>query len=157
MYFLCVDPGETTGFTVWCGTEIVDGGQLPLWEFIDAVDIWLEDPLKGFPMLGLDESVNVEECGAIICEDWSLYPWVLKTGALDFDKCRTARGIGALTLIARRNGILFELQGAKIKEAAVAAGAEELYVTPRNENRHQNDSIQHGVFYLAAHDNKPPC
>lgn len=87
--------------------------------------------------------------GGIICEDWLLYPWVVKQGSLDFDKCRTARAIGALELIARQNNLPFVLQPASIKEGAEAAGSKELYVTPQHENRHANDAIDHGVFYTA--------
>jgi hypothetical protein len=136
---------------------MVDCGQAPMAEFVHAVDEWLTGESAELPYDVFGEIVEREEIGAIICEDWALYKWVIDKGGLDFDKCRTARAIGALELIAWRNGIMIELQPASIKEAAVAAGAEELYVTPRHENRHANDSIQHGVFYLAAHENVPPC
>jgi hypothetical protein len=151
--WLTVDPGETTGWSVWRGTERVTGGQDPLWDFIDAVDEWLECPRQ---INELTKSAH-EELGAMVVEDWRLYPWVIGSGALDFDACRTARGIGALELLARRNHIPIILQPASIKDAAKAAGAEEMYVSPVHENRHQNDSIQHGVFYLALNGNKPPC
>jgi hypothetical protein len=39
------------------------------------------------------------------------------------------------------------LQPAAIKKQAQAAGAEELYWRPLRENRHQNDAVQHFVFY----------
>jgi hypothetical protein len=154
MYWLTIDPGETTGWSVWQGTERVGGGQDPLWDFIDAVDAWFEN---GFICSGPVFGDANERIGALVVEDWRLYPWVIGSGALDFDACRTARGIGALELLARRNHIPIILQPASIKDAAKAAGAEEMYVSPVHENRHQNDSIQHGVFYLALNGNKPPC
>ena len=64
-----------------------------------------------------------------------------------WDQCRTARLIGALSFMARLHDIPFILQPASIKDAAKAAGAEELYYKPVTENRHQNDAIQHFVFY----------
>lgn len=154
MHWLCVDPGETTGWCLLDGGKIVDAGQDELWSFIDMVDATMQSDSGYGETLG---ETPVENIGAIICEDWSLYPWVIQTGALDFDKCRTARGIGALTLLARQHGIPFILQPATIKEAAVAAGAEETFVTPLHENRHQNDARMHAVFYLAKNDGKPPC
>lgn len=85
----------------------------------------------------------------LVVEDWALYPWALK--GLAWDKCRTARAIGQLELIARQFDLELVLQPAKIKEGAVAAGAENLFSTPLHENRHQNDAIMHGTFYIATH------
>lgn len=152
MKWLCVDPGEETGWSIWDGMELIQPGQDKLWEFIDRVDLTLSsDPGYGARW----EDLAVEEFGAIVCEDWQLYPWVVKDGSLDFDKCRTARGIGALELLARQHGIPIFLQPATIKEAAEAAGANELFVTPLHENRHMNDSIMHGVFYTAKNGSAP--
>lgn len=151
MYWLCVDPGETTGWSIWRDKKLVAAGQTDLWGFIDAVDAWLTGMLtEEMPLYDFSDHT----LGAIVCEDWSLYPWMLDK--LAWDKCRTARGIGALELLARQHGISITLQGADIKDAAQAAGAEELYLTPAHENRHANDSIQHGVFYTARHG-KAPC
>lgn len=154
--WLCVDPGETTGWSIWGGKGLIVAGQLDLWPFIDAVDSWLTQEKIPEALDFWNAEVKQERgtLGAIVCEDWSLYPWMLDK--LAWDKCRTARGIGALELLARRFGIPIILQGADIKEAAQQAGAEELYLTPVHENRHANDSIQHGVFYTARHG-KAPC
>lgn len=156
-YWLCVDPGETTGWSIWKDKQIVEAGQTALWDFIDAVDEWLSR--ERWELLRSEEPREStkrrrEHLGAIVCEDWSLYPWMLDK--LAWDKCRTARGIGALELLARQHNIPIILQGADIKDAAKKAGAEELYLTPAEENRHANDSIQHGVFYTARHG-KAPC
>jgi hypothetical protein len=153
-HWLCVDPGETTGWSIWKGKKPVVAGQLDLWPFIDAVDLWLQTGLVPPDELLLLPQDADQQLGAIVCEDWSLYPWELQN--LAWDKCRTARGIGALELLARQHGIPIHLQGADIKDAAQKAGAEELYLTPAHENRHANDSIQHGVFYTARHG-KAPC
>lgn len=155
LYWLCVDPGETTGWSIWKDKEIIEAGQTALWDFIDAVDAWLTG--GELPVVfggGDDPRAQGWKLGAIVCEDWSLYPWMLEK--LAWDKCRTARGIGALELLARQHNISIVLQGADIKDGAKAAGAEELYLTPAEENRHANDSIQHGVFYTARHG-KAPC
>lgn len=138
--WLTVDPGETTGWALWDKDILIDMGQDPLWKFIDRVDLDLQ---------GKDPALQ-----AIVCEDFVLYPWEAQN--LVWDKFRTVRGIGALQLLARQHHIPFIEQGAKIKEAAVAAGAEHLFVTPRHENRHANDAIMHGVYYLALNKNIPP-
>ena len=156
MLWLCVDPGETTGWSIWRDKKLLVAGQTDLWPFIDSVDSWLVSKMliKENELSHYGSPAQGGELGAIVCEDWSLYPWMLEK--LAWDKCRTARGIGALELLARQHGIPLHLQGADIKDAAKAAGAEELYLTPAHENRHANDSIQHGVFYTARHG-KAPC
>lgn len=154
-YWLTVDPGETTGFTVWRGEKRIFSGQLPMWEFLDEVYDWCS---TGQWPHDLGNHDGLADCGlgAMICEDWALYPWKLTNHQMDWDKCRTARAIGALELLTRVYGQPFILQAAAIKEAAQAAGAESLYVEPVHENRHANDAIQHGVYYLAM-EGKPPC
>lgn len=143
MKFLAVDPGETVGWSLWEDDKPIGGGQHDLKEFIDAVAESaglarasgpLADELGGWELL--------------VVEDWALYPWELEN--LAWDKCRTARAIGALELIARITGKQIVLQPAKIKEQAVAAGAEEHFLIPLHENRHQNDSLMHGAFYNAS-------
>jgi hypothetical protein len=153
--WICVDPGETTGWSIWRDKEIVCAGQLDLWPFIDAVDKWLQTGNVPEALRLADELAEPDQfLAAIVCEDWSLYPWMLDK--LAWDKCRTARGIGAIELLGRQHGVPVILQGADIKEGAKAAGAENLYLEPAHENRHANDSIQHGVFYTARHG-KAPC
>lgn len=129
---------------------------MPIWNFADAVYEWAEsDFVPAALRNALDDDVVDEHCklGAIICEQWQLYPWELQN--LAWDECRTARLIGAITLICRRFGIKLIFQGADIKKGAQAAGAEALYLEPVHENRHANDSIQHGVFYLAVNGGPP--
>ena len=46
-------------------------------------------------------------------------------------------------------GVSLVLQPAAIKKSAIAAGAEELFMTPLHENRHANDAIMHGIFFTS--------
>lgn len=155
--WLCIDPGETTGYSMWGDNDLLYADQLPMWTFIDAVEKWATTgdwtDLGDFEIAGKSDAERLPQ--AMVCEDWQLYPWIIREGGLDFDKCRTARAIGAITHICRRLGIKLVFQGADIKKGAQAAGAEALYLTPVHENRHANDSIQHGVFYLAVNGGPP--
>lgn len=135
------DPGESTGYAVFADSELADAGTCELWEAIHA--------LAG-ALLGLKQEECVPEllklfrgASKVVMEDWSLYPWELQN--LAWDKCRTARGIGAMEAICRLADVPYKLQPAKIKETAVAAGAEDLFLHPLHENRHANDAIMHGV------------
>lgn len=149
MKIVAVDPGETTGWSVWEteGLKKLDGGQTPLWEFIDDLQIAL---MENNELLEITRPSALPFVGVerIICEDWVIYQKEAEAGALNWDKCRTARGIGAIELIARITGTPITLQGANIKDAAVAMGAEDQFVSPLHENRHENDSTMHAVFYM---------
>lgn len=150
---LCVDPGETVGWSIWEDDKLVESGQTALWEFGDAVF----DAVFSPPVSPEEAAAGVEEdelvgllrgIQRIVCEDWALYPKELKSMA--WDQCRTARLIGSLTQTARKGHLEFVLQPALIKERALAAGAKELFVRPLHDNRHQNDSIMHGVYFIAV-------
>lgn len=150
---LYCDPGEDAGWCIARGFTLLGAGTHKMWSHAD--DIWavLEDPYDpNIPMndatyarKGITQEQMLGPIGRIVCEDWRLYPE--KAADLAWDQCRTARLIGAITFMARMHQIPLVLQPASIKEAAKAAGAEELYYKPVTENRHQNDAIQHFVFY----------
>jgi hypothetical protein len=167
--WLTFDPGEDCGCAVWEDNKLIFGDTLKM----EVVDLMLHYALvqpEGLDVF-LERYPECEDFVAqikgrkivrIVMEDWRLYPWVMYTPdgrashALDFDQCRTARLIGAITHVARIYGIPVHLQGADIKETAVSAGAENFYYKPLHENRHQNDAIQHGVFWLVIEEHKPP-
>lgn len=153
--FLTVDPGEDTGYAVWTPDGLIDGGTEKMWTFSDA--LWDEVMRQHLAVRGLEDDElqddvarNLRDIKLVVVENWALYPWVLQTGAMDWDECRTARLIGSIFAACRFAGWDYEQQPAKIKERAVAAGAENFYVHPLRENRHQNDAIQHGIFRLAV-------
>lgn len=150
---LYVDPGDETGWCVGRDCKLLAGGQEKLWYFAD--EVW--EALTGggygdgsilngdaYARQGVED--NEGRIGRIVCEDFRIYPWKLK--ALKYDPVRTARLIGALTFMARVSNIPLVLQPAAIKDAAKAAGAEEFYVRPQHENRHQNDAVQHFVYFI---------
>jgi len=152
---LYCDPGEDFGWATGCGTTLLSAGTEKMWSMAD--DIWdaLNNPSNAenalnspdFARDGVDLELLKLPFGRIVCEDFRIYPW--KAKELAFDQVRTARVIGAITFMCRTLGIPFILQGANIKAAAVAAGAEELFYRPLKENRHQNDAIMHYVVYSA--------
>lgn len=160
--WITIDPGETVGWAIWQDGKRVEAGQTKMWEFIDALDEWAVPGGGISPIFktewdgyGPVEAVDGRErkrmveapLNWIVMEDWILYEWEAQN--LVWNRQRTVRAIGAIELIARQNNIPLELQGADIKDAAKAAGAEELFLSPVHENRHANDATMHGVFYLA--------
>lgn len=152
---LCVDPGENTGFSVWEDGKLIDAGQEAMWHFSDAVWAGLEGTIDNEDTAWISELLH-PGVSQFVVEDWRLYPKEIRSGAMDWDQCRTARLIGSLTHMARVNGIEFLLQPALIKERAEASGAEALFYRPLHENRHMNDSIRHGVYFLAVQRGAKP-
>jgi hypothetical protein len=123
-----------------------------MWELSDAV--WAEAlaPFGAAALVapGIDHLQEaLEGISLIILENFSLYPWKLRDGSLDWDEVRTARLIGSLYSACRIAGWGYEQQPAQIKERAIAAGAETLFSYPLRENRHANDATMHGVFRIA--------
>lgn len=146
--WLTVDPGEDTGLSVWQGTELIMGATVKMWPTADLVGTIL-----GLYAGEIDEewshvyeTFQGFEVERIVCEDWRLYPWKLKE--MSWDQCRTARLIGGITQSCRWTYTPLVLQGASIKERAVDGGAEQMFYRPLHENRHQNDAIMHGWYYV---------
>lgn len=149
---LYVDPGETTGWAIGQGMELLAHGMTPMWEFAD--DVWVWGWEQGIEGTVFANSANWREgvaissaaiLGRIVCEDWRLYPD--KMQGLAWDECRTARVIGALTQTSRVCSIPMILQPAAIKDRAVKGMAQELFVVPLYENRHQNDAMMHFTYF----------
>lgn len=145
--WIACDPGETTGYSVWSGATLVCAGQADLWEFVRCVaaplaaaGVWRhQDP---------ELLRRVKDWELLVMEEWQLYPW--KAQDLAWDRQDTVRGIGALQLAAEALGRPYSLQPAAIKEAAEAAGAADLFSFPLYPNRHANDALRHGTYYLAS-------
>lgn len=150
---LYCDPGEDFGWCLGKGTKLLARGTEKMWTFSDMIwekmqgDTPADNPLANLEF-AYPETTQEEmslPIGRVVCEDFRIYPWAAKE--LSFDRVRTARVIGAITFMCRQKSLPLILQGANIKKAAVAAGAEELYDRPLKENRHQNDAIQHFCFF----------
>lgn len=146
--WLAIDPGEETGLSLWEDDQFVDAYQVPMRDVPDILWSWLTGEVS-------DASTEHSEFFAqlrghtlirVVCEDWVIYPW--KAKSLSWDPCRTARLIGQITWIVNKFDVPVHFQGAKIKERAVAGGAEAFFLTPLHPNRHANDAIMHGVNYI---------
>lgn len=152
--FLTIDPGEDTGWSVWDAAQLVDAGTTKMWDFSDAVwgialSAYTKTHYLSLPDDLQEVADSIRGIDLVVIENWSLYPWKAMAGELNWDECRTARLIGSIYAACRAAGWTYEQQPAKIKERAVAAGAEHYFSHPLRENRHANDAIMHGVFRLA--------
>lgn len=145
--WVTTDPGESLGFTVMRGAELEHAGTVELWDFIHAFGAALA---VTSPREADDEPLVklLRGCELLIYEEWALYPWKLQE--LAWDKCRTARGIGAMEYLCQVAGVPYVAQGAKIKDSSESAGAADLFLRPLHENRHANDAIRHAVKYASG-------
>ncbi len=149
------DPGEDFGWALGRDMKLLAGGTGKMWDV--AQDLWHAINNPSDPSNALRSEATIREgvtkdevlgsIGRIVSEDWRIYPKEAMSGALNWDRCRTARVIGGMQFMSITASIPMILQPAAIKPAAVAAGAEEMYYRPLKENRHQNDAIQHFVFF----------
>lgn len=146
MKYATVDPGESTGYSVWDGSQLLSAGTAELDDFVHALGLALGVEAPGTWEHDLELMGRLRGIRELVVEDWAIYPWKAERGDLNWDKCRTARGIGALEYICQSAGLPYKLQPAAIKDQAVAAGAEEFFLRPLHDNRHANDAIMHGVF-----------
>lgn len=155
---LYLDPGEDAGWCIANGPKLLAAGTEKMWILADY--IWMalstggaDGPLGCGPKAlahsrkGVGQAALEPPIGRIVCEDFRLYPW--KINEMKWDPVRTARLIGGVTMMSRVYDLPFFLQPAKIKKQAVLLGTEEYYYHPLNENRHQNDAIQHWVYFRA--------
>jgi hypothetical protein len=152
---LYVDPGETAGWTLACGTTLLAAGQTPLWHFAD--DVWAalkrtpKGPLARGPQADAylhwenDESLMDLPIKRIVFENFRLYK--NKASAMVGDEFRTVRLIGALCWFAREKNLDIHDQPASIKELAEIGGAEAFFLRPLRENRHANDALRHWWYF----------
>lgn len=143
MKILTCDPGESFGYAVGTDNVLEHAGTTEMWRFAHALGGVLLGRKDSTPDAELFERLTGVEY--VVIEDWALYPWELQN--LAWNQCRTARVIGAVEYICTAAGVPYRLQPAKIKETAQAAGVEDLYLSPRHENRHANDALQHYVYF----------
>ncbi len=156
---LYLDPGEDTGWCLANGPRLLSAGTEKMWFTADDLYLALSGPVgqEGGP-LGCDtlaetfarKGVTGDDLalpiGRVVCEDFRIYPD--KAKSLSWDPVRTARLIGAVTMLCRIFQVAFYLQPAAIKKTAEIGGAEELFYRPLDENRHQNDAIRHFVYFV---------
>ncbi len=153
---LYCDPGEDAGWALANGPKLLARGTEKMWPWADYVWMALrsggaDGPLGcgaealAYTRMGIGPKQIEPAIGRIVCEDFRIYPWAAKE--LAWDQVRTARLIGALTMFSRIFDIPFFLQPAAIKDEAQLLGASEYYDYPEHPNRHQNDAIQHFVYF----------
>lgn len=154
---LILDPGESAGWCLANGPKLLAAGTESMWLLADSIWQALESGGQKGPLGSGAEALAYSRkgvgkkqlelpIGRVIAEDFRIYPE--KAKSLSWDPVRTARLIGAVTMMCRIMDIDFYLQPAAIKHTAELGGAEAFFYRPLHDNRHQNDAIRHWVYFM---------
>lgn len=140
---LCFDPGHTTGWAFFKGTELTEAGQIKT------------DDMETAPHR-VRELFQKFDPTVVICEDYRIYKWRMEEHV--GSQVLTTRVIGSIETLCAFDFIPI------IKNMAVTA---KRFVTDaklvewemyRKGERHARDAIRHGCYYIIfhhLHDKKP--
>lgn len=131
---LSLDPGGTTGWSLFKNGKLVDGGQV-----------------KG-SNLEMEKLIVQMKPSVIVCEAFLLYPW--KAKSLAWSSLQTSQLIGAIKLIGRQQRVRIVEQGANLAKNFCSDDLLKMWRMYSPTKRHMNDSIRHGAYYLLFHRDK---
>lgn len=132
---LVLDPGDTTGWSLFVGGIRGDSGQI-----VSSLD-------------ALTSLIDIIEPTLVVYERYVLYPWASE--AQTFSDFPTVRLIGALELLCHQRGLATMSQTAQQAKGFVGdERLKELHIYNTNQ-RHANDATRHGVYALIANKSLP--
>lgn len=139
---IALDPGETTGFAVFKGLDLIESGQL------DTKDI------DKAPMLVVALFDKYKPSGPIevVIEDYKVYGYKTKDHA--WSNLHTPKFIGALNVICNLNDIPYTMRMAQlVKQFTTDDKLKKWDFYVRGE-QHARDAIRHGVYHIIFHPPK---
>lgn len=134
------DPGETTGYSSWTNSELVEAGQLATHTVKEAVPFleqWIDHQIDY--RLGSDHKL-------VVMEEYRVYAW--KTDDHAQSTMHTSRLIGAMESMCIRRGIPYVMQGAGMAKPYATDVKLKAWNFWQRGERHARDAIRHGVYYL---------
>lgn len=93
-----------------------------------------------------DELIDKVKPDILVIENYRVYPWLLKQHA--WADIPTLRYIGALQHVAALRNIPVKLQMAQLAKTFSPNSRLRLWGLLNEGNKHANDAIRHGVYYL---------
>lgn len=146
---LCLDPGETMGWTVFVDAHILRCGQLPIKTQLaqgrsisHALNIFFDDlvgvePADGWP------GVTVDAC---VMEDYVVYGHKMQANI--WNPLFTVRLIGALQFACSERKIPIIYQMASEVKFFATDDKLKRWGLFQEKLKHTNDSVRHGVYYM---------
>lgn len=138
---IALDPGQTTGYSVWeyqptdIATRLtqIEAGQLNTWP--------MENAVKSLDLLFVKHNPNL-----IIHESYHIYAW--KTDDHTHSSVPTLRVIGCIETLCIQRNIPLDYQSAQVAKNFVADKKLNDWGLWIKGQRHARDSIRHAIYYL---------
>jgi hypothetical protein len=134
---LALDPGETTGWSLWTSTQehiiLLDSGQLKTWPMDAATD--------GLWKLLIDHQPNF-----ITYEAYNVYSW--KRDQHVGSDVPTIQVIGCIQTLARMRSIPMNTRNAQTAKTFVTDDKLRAWGFYSRGQRHSRDSMRHGLYYI---------
>lgn len=140
---LALDPGETTGWSIWDsnGTKFTytmdECGQLDTW---DKENHSIVNCVKNFPDL-----IN-RHLDYIVMESYRVYEW--KSDSHSWSDVPTLRIIGSMETRLIDRGIPYTMQTAQVAKKFVTDDLLKRWGFYERGQRHSRDSMRHALYYL---------
>jgi hypothetical protein len=131
---LCLDPGETSGWAYFRGTELVSSGQIRTVN--DGKIDWD----------ALTELLDNHLIARLVCEDYRIYEHKLTRHT--FSPVLTLRLIGGIEYYANINELPITYQMAAQAKGFVTDAKLKTWGLYQEGMRHSRDAIRHGIYYL---------
>lgn len=133
---LCLDPGETTGWSVFTNGVLTSYGQAPTYDKDKKTIKWG----------AVTELVERSQPTHIICENYRVYAHKLERHS--FSEVPTLRIIGGLELLGYQYQVPVAYQMAVQAKGFVTDDRLRKWGFWKENMRHSRDAIRHGIYYL---------
>lgn len=134
---LCLDPGHTTGYSVFKAGCFVEAGQIGT--------VASDDSIYWDRVSELFSRVKPTE---VVMEDYRVYSHKLERHS--FSRVPTLRLIGAIDFICHQSGIPVHYQMATQAKGFITDEKLKKYGLYDQGQRHSRDSMRHGLYYMIA-------
>lgn len=147
-HLLALDPGGTTGWAHFVGTELAVSGQVDTSDLREGI-LNVLDLFDYFP-----DNPHERSCG-IVMEDYRVYGW--KTEQHTWSELHTPKLIGGITALATIYQLPLYMQMAQQAKGFCTDEKLEEWGMYKKGERHARDAIRHGCYLRMFHkaDDKP--
>jgi hypothetical protein len=129
---LALDPGETTGWSIWADGKLKDQGQVKTWPMEVCVP-------------ALQTVITLSSPSIVVYESYQVYEW--KTEDHTWSQIPTVQVIGCLQTLLLMQKIPYHTQTAQVAKQFVSDERLEQWDFWFKGVRHARDSIRHGLYF----------
>lgn len=141
------DPGETTGYSIWDNSKLVEAAQLNTYQ-VKACVLWMKEWLK----IKIYDA-GYSDANTFVCmEEYRVYAH--KTQDHAQNTMHTSRLIGSLETHLTLIGVEYEMRGAGLAKKWADDQKLKDWGFWAKGQRHARDAIRHGCYFL-CHSKRP--